>query len=45
MFQAEFGVPEEEPEGPWVGPLKRLGDHTPTVTSTPPRWLPNMGCR
>jgi len=27
QFQAEFGVAKEEPDGPWVGPLKRLGNH------------------
>ena len=26
-FQAEFGVAEEEVDGPRVGPLKRLGNH------------------
>jgi len=26
-FPAEFHVTEEVPDGPWVGPLKRLGNH------------------
>ena len=27
-----------------VGLTKELGDHTPTVTSTPPLGLPDVGC-
>jgi len=35
-LQAKFCVAEEEPDGPQLGPLKRLGNHAHTVTNTPP---------
>ena len=42
-FQTKFHVPKEEPNGPRLGPLKRLGEHSPTVTSSPPLGLPDVG--
>ena len=35
-FQAKFGVAEEEPDGPMLGPPPAPANHASTVTSTHP---------
>ena len=42
-FHAEFGVAKEEPDGPGLGLVILPGKHTPIVTSTRPRCLPDGG--